>query len=169
MEFARIGQRRRSFGFALGKSQRMTSQQLSGQHIEAHALYATGRAGKATFNHFVSQAQSFENLRSLVGLQRRDAHLGHHLQHALGHALAVGGHDFFVVLEISGRHKPFASGTPQGFKGQIGIDGVGAVADQQAVMMDFASFARLQHDPDPSPFCSVEPGDGAPPRRPSGR
>ena len=37
------------------------------------------------------EADRFENLGALVALQRRDAHLGHHFEHALGDALAVRG------------------------------------------------------------------------------
>ena len=36
------------------------------------------------------EADRFEDLGTLVALQRRDAHLGHHLEHALGDALAIG-------------------------------------------------------------------------------
>ena len=35
------------------------------------------------------EADGLENLRALVALQRRDAHLGHHFEHALGDALAI--------------------------------------------------------------------------------
>ena len=80
----------------------MPAQRFLGQHVEIDALDAAGRAGEAAVDHFVVQADRLEDLRALVALQRRDAHLGHHFEHALGDALAIGVHDLVVAVARAG-------------------------------------------------------------------
>ena len=130
----------------------MPAQRFLGQHLEAHALHAAGGAGEAAVDHLVAEADRFEDLGALVGLERRDAHLGHDFEHALGHALAVRGDDLVVVRVLPRVQPAVAARLPQGLKGQVGIDRVGTVADQQAVMMDFAGLARFHQDADPRAF-----------------
>ena len=81
-----------------GIAERVPAQRFLGQHVEVDALNAAGGAGEAAVDHFVLQADGFEDLRALVALQRRDAHLGHHLEHALGHALAIRGDELVVFF-----------------------------------------------------------------------
>ena len=164
-----------------GIAERVAAQRFLGQHVEVDALDAAGGAGEAAVDHFVAQADRFEDLGALVALQRRDAHLGHHFEHALGDALAIGGHQIVIFLRdridnlrrrrpLDGRvglafatfvafdaafrplHESFAASMPKGFERQVGIDRVGPVADQQAVVVHLAGLAGLDHDADPRPL-----------------
>ena len=79
-------------------------------------------------------------------MQSGNAHLGHDLQHAFGHALLVGVHHIRIVLDVIRiRQVAIAPGIPQCLEREIGIDGVGAESHQQTVVMDFPRFARF-HD-----------------------
>ena len=51
---------------------------------------------EAQLDHFRVEPDGFEDLRTLVGLQGRDAHLGHHFQHSFGHRTLVGQDHFLV-------------------------------------------------------------------------
>ena len=71
----------------------------------------------------------------------RNAHLGHDLQYALADRLDV------VFLHIIGRKRQ-ALAQPdflQRFKGDIGVDGFGAIACKNAEMMHFACLAGFDH------------------------
>ena len=86
-------------------------------------------------------------------MQRGDAHLGHHLQHALADALAVGGNHVLVAVDVGGVVEvALLAGVPEGFKGEIGVDGVRTVADQQAVVVNLPRLAGLDNDADPGAF-----------------
>ena len=178
VELARIGQHGQPVDRLLRIAERMPPQRFFGQHVEIDALNAAGRAGEAAVDHFVLEADGFEDLRTLVALQRRDAHLGHHLEHALGDALAIRVDQIVVFLVTGSYSSPLAPASiagcslpsplwsdrsdPSGrcsrpsrrechsdFERQIRVDRVGAVADQQAMMMHFAGFARFDDDADP--------------------
>ena len=130
----------------------MPPQRLGGQDVEADALHAAGRARETAIDHFLLQSHGFENLSALVGLQRRDAHLGHDL------SACPWPRPCDSVPRLSRRRgtRPTADaprvGLPQRFEGQVGIDRIGPVADQQTVMMHFACLARFQHDADAGPL-----------------
>ena len=157
----------------------MAAERFLGKHIEIHALNAARGAGKTTSDDFVAKTDRLENLSTLVALQRGDAHLGHHFKHALGDALAIGidqiviflgnGIIVFVVgTDVDGRmeapftrfvslrarlgalQQAFAASVPERFKRQIGIDRVGTVANQQAMMVNLSRLASLDDDPDSS-------------------
>ena len=64
--------------------------------VEADAANAAGSSREAAVDDVVVDADRLENLGPLVALQGRDAHLAHHLEHALGDPLAVSGDDRFV-------------------------------------------------------------------------
>ena len=83
---------------------------------------------EAALDDFVRDAERLEDLRALVGLQRRDAHLGHDLEHALGDGLAI-------IADGVGR--PCRAGrrratVEQRLEREVRVDAVGAVADEQA-------------------------------------
>ena len=94
-------------------TERMAAQRLFFEHVEIDALHAAGRADETAVDDLGAEAECLEDLRALVGLQRRDAHLGHDLEHALGDALAVGGDDRVVVREVVRIEPPVAARLPQ--------------------------------------------------------
>ena len=148
VKFARVGQRLHFVLFAGGETQRMAAQHLLSQFIEIHPLHTAGRADEAEVNHLILQADRLKDLRALVRVQRGDAHLGHHLEHALGHALAIGGHERSVIGKLVGIAQPFAARLPQRLERHVRIDRIRAVTDEQTVMMHFAGFAGFEHEAD---------------------
>ena len=65
-----------------GEGERVQRERIGRQALKADAADAGGRAGEAGVHHGLGQAKGLENLRALVGCDRGDAHLGHHLEHA---------------------------------------------------------------------------------------
>ncbi len=116
---------------------------LPRQHIQAYALDARSRAGEVLLHQRLVQPDGFKDLRAAVALERRDAHLREDLQQALVDGL-------LVVLQglIEGQVRREAAALVQILErldGQIGIDGAGAVADQQGEVHHLARLARF-HD-----------------------
>ena len=139
VEVPGIGQRASVAARLAREAQFMAPLDLFGQHAETDPAHAALRVGEAAVDHLRSQPDRLEDLRPLVGLQGRDAHLGHHLEDALADALAVGGDHVVVgadVVEVV--HAPGAPDVPQRLEGEIGVDGVRPVADEQAVVVHFA-------------------------------
>src|SRR5690606_464620 len=143
MELARIRQGRKPILVLLGEAERVTAQHLLLEHVEADALQAAHGAGEATVDDLVVDADGLEDLRALIGLQRRDAHLRHDLEHALRDALAVRGDE--TRLDVD---EAVLARLPQRFEREIRVDAVRAVADEKAVVVHLAGFARLDEDAD---------------------
>ena len=62
---------------------------LLGDDVDADAADARRRAREVLVDEGALEADGFEHLRAAVALQRRDAHLGHHLEDALVERLDV--------------------------------------------------------------------------------
>ena len=124
----------------------MATHRLFAEHLEIHTLDPAGRAGEAIIDDLIVQAESLENLGSLVRLQRRDAHLAHDLEHPLLDRFAIRGDDLLVGPFLVER--AVLATLPQSLEGQVRIDGIRPVAGQQAEMMDLARLARLDHNAD---------------------
>uniref|UniRef100_A0A2M4B0I0 Putative secreted protein n=1 Tax=Anopheles triannulatus TaxID=58253 RepID=A0A2M4B0I0_9DIPT len=79
MELARVAQ---DLGIGMRRTvhQIVPLEPLAGQHLQTDAADARLGAAEAEIDHIRSHAHGFEDLGALVRLQRRDAHLGHHLQ-----------------------------------------------------------------------------------------
>src|SRR5262249_39674967 len=60
---------------------------LSGEHVEIDSADTRCGAREVTSHQIRGQADALENLGAAVTLQRTDAHLAHHLEHALGDGL----------------------------------------------------------------------------------
>ena len=86
------------------------------------------------------KADGLEDLGAAVALQRGDAHLRHHLQHALVERLDVLGNGLAV------RHvgeRSLSNQVVQRFERQVRIDRAGAVAKQQRHVVHFARVAAF--------------------------
>ena len=144
----KYGQRHGLCGIRVGdgEADRVAALHLVGEHVETDALHAARGARETAFDHVVGQPHRLEDLGALVRLQGGDAHLGHHFQHALANALLVGIDHVGVVRDVVCIGQvAVAARIPQRLEGEVGIDRVGAEADQQAVVMDLACLAGL-HD-----------------------
>ena len=152
MEVARVWQQRDHVLVAHGIPDLVALLHLFKQHREIDALHPAGGAHKAAIDDVIGEAHGFEDLRAFVGLQGGDAHLGHHLQHALGDSLLVGidnrggvGKGFLVQQAILQR-------LPHGFQREVGVDRVRAVTDEQAVVMHFARLTGFENDANAGAF-----------------
>ena len=111
---------------------------------QADALDAGRGPGEVLVDDRLLQADGLEDLRAVVGLDRGDAHLGHGLQDALAQGLEQVLLGLFAVdrrIDQAVDAHPFHR-----FQGQVGVDCVGAVADEQAEVHDLPRLARLHHD-----------------------
>ena len=90
------------------------------------------------------QADRVEDLRAAIGLIGRDAHLGHHLEHALADRLDVALDDF-VIVELLGQ---LGLHRDEGLEGEIGVDRLGAVAGEAGEMMHLARLAGFDDKAD---------------------
>ena len=121
-----------------------------------------GRPGKILVDHLLPQADGLENLRAAIGLDRRDAHLGHHFDHALVDRLVVA---FHRILVSDVRQQTFVNHVVQALVSEVRVNRLHAIAEQQTEMMHFARLAGLEHEPDPrartrANQMMVQPGRG---------
>ena len=140
------------FGGVLGIGNRggigrlVTSQAFDGDLAEADAFDLRGRAVKATLHEVGTEADGFEDLRALVAVEDRDAHLRHDLENALLEARMVAlqgfadGNSTELVLGIVLDHFAHA------FVGQVGTDGSAAESDQAGHLVGFARLAGVDDD-----------------------
>ena len=134
-------------GFRRGLQGKPVPQQgFPRQHIQAHALDAGGRAREVALHHRLVQADGFENLRAAVTLQGGDPHFGKDFQQPLVDGLDVVLQGF--VRSVFRREQAFGAQVSQRFKGEIGIDGAGAIPEQQREMHHLARLARLDNEGD---------------------
>ena len=117
---------------------------LLGDHVDVGAADPRRRARKILVDDVLVEADTFEDLGAAVALQRRDAHLGHHLEDALFDGLDIIGGGRWNVQTRADRQRAIICAS--GFEGQVRIDGPGAVAEQTAEVMDLARLAGFDHE-----------------------
>ena len=89
---------------------------------------------------------------SLVGLECRDPHFCHDFEHALGNTLAIRGHNLVLCGKRLWVQQAVEMCLLECFECEIRVNGSCAVTNQQAVVVDFPSFAGFHHQPDATPF-----------------
>src|SRR5205823_4933727 len=80
---------------------------LARDHVEPDALDARRGPGEVALDHLGVEADGLEDLRAPVALERRDAHLGHHLEDALVdrlHVVLDRGGGVHVLQDALGYH-----------------------------------------------------------------
>ena len=132
---------RRAGDRTLGEGCAVAHQRLLGDHVETDAADARRRSREVLVDQVLTQAHGLEHLRTVVALHRGDAHLGHHLDHALGRRLGEVRTGEFVVnvgQEVVADH------AVERLEGEVGVHHIAAVADQEREVMDLARLAGLQ-------------------------
>ena len=100
------------------------------------------------------EADGLEDLRARVAGHRRDAHLGHHLEHALAGGLDVALHRLGRIGAAEPVHARAAARRDHvldRLEGQVGVDGAGAEADEERHVVHLAGVAGLDDQADLGP------------------
>ena len=131
----------------------MAGGHLGGKHLEPDALEPAGGAGEVAVDELAGQPDGLEDLRAGVGGDRADAHLGHHLQHALAERLdevvrgLVGGDaDEVTAVDQVGRR----------LERQVRVHRGSAVAEQQRGVVHLAHVAALDDEADPGALAAAD-------------
>jgi hypothetical protein len=113
-----------------------------GDDVEADATELGRRAGEVLVDDVAVDADGLERLRGGVGGDGGDAHLAHHLRHALAECLEVVAHrsSGFDSGELA-----FADQVLDRLEREVGVDRRGAESDQHRDVVHFAGVAGL-HD-----------------------
>ena len=106
--------------------------------FQSDAADARRRVREVCVDEVPLEPDRFEDLRTSIALQCRDAHFRHDFQHTLLDGLRVMIHGLTMV---DARQQALPDHVVQRFECEIWIDRGRAVADQQAIVMDFARIA----------------------------
>ena len=130
-------------------SESMATLHFLGKYFHVDTAHSAGGTDKCNVHHFLIEPHDLKDLCALVGLQRRNTHFTHHLQHAFAYRFSVDRLNVCFrgnvadVTELS-----CTIGIPQRLERHVRVDGVNAIAHQQAMMMHFTCFSGLEHQTD---------------------
>ena len=113
---------------------------LGSEHVETHTVQLRGGSGEEAIDEVLSETHRLEDLRPGVAGHRRDPHLGHHFEHTLGACLDV------VALRgalIDLGNDAAAHHVVDRFEGEVRVDAVGAIAQQQGHVVHLAGIPAL--------------------------
>ncbi len=137
------------FGFRIGERLEgvgVFHVRFAGEHVEADAFDARSGAGEVGLDEVVVETDGFKDLRAAIALQGADAHLGEGFQQAF-----VDGLDEALFSVVGGDvvgQQAAALEVVQRFDGEIGVDGAGAVSDEEGEVHDFARLAAFDDEGD---------------------
>ena len=127
---------------ALGVSAVMPQRHFAGDHVDADTTDARSGPGKILVDKFLRQADGLENLGATIRLNRRDAHLREHLEHAFVQRLDV---ILDRLLMVRAAQEPLTDHVIQRLEGQVRVDRAGAVPQQQRQVMNFTRLAGFDY------------------------
>ena len=131
---------------ALGIGRPVAQEHLLGDHVEPDAAHAGGRPGEVVVDHVLAEAKRLKHLSAAVALDRGDAHLGHHLHHALGGGL----HEVRAGLGVvDAGEVTLTDHVVDRLEGDIRVHRAAAVADQQGEVVHLARLAGLEDQRNP--------------------
>ena len=122
----------------------MAAHRLLGDLVEPDALDRRHGPGEVLVEEDAVEPDGIEDLRAAIGLERADAHLGHHLQDALADGVGV------VLAHLGGRKLDagILADLLQGLERHVGIDRLGAVAREQTEIVQLPRLAGLDDETD---------------------
>ena len=131
---------------AVGRiGRQMPPADLLGQLGQPDAAQLAGRSGEVAVDQIAGQAERLEDLGAGVGGDGRDAHLAHHLEHALAQRLDDVRDG---LLRLDAGVDTAASQVLGRLDRQVRVHRRRAVADQQRDVMHLADVAGLDHQAD---------------------
>ena len=128
-----------------GYADRVPSGDLVGQHVEPDPAEPAHRPGEVLVDELPPEADRLEHLGTRVGRDGGDAHLRHHLEHALARGLDVVLHG---LVRVDAGQAALDDQVLDGLEREVRVDRARAVADEQRHVMHLARIARLDHEPD---------------------
>jgi hypothetical protein len=123
---------------------------LAREHVQADALNARRGPREVALDQIGVEADGLEDLRAPVALERRDPHLGHHLEDALVDGLAVV---LDRLVAVDALDDALGGEVAERLVGEVGIHGGGAVAEEEAEVLHLARLPRLDHEARPASAC----------------
>src|SRR5207249_5306647 len=111
--------------------------------VDADAADAGSRPREVAIHERRIEADGLENLRAAIALERRDAHLGHHLEDALVERSNVILHRLLVR---DTDEQPLLNHVVERLEREIRVDDARAVPEQQRAVMHLARVARLDDE-----------------------
>jgi hypothetical protein len=142
---------------------RVAVERLDGDRRQADAADAGGGAGEVALHHGAVEADRLEDLRAVVGLDRRDPHLGDRLEQPLAERLDDVA--LRVVDVVDARHPARGDELAERLEHEVRVHRARAVADERREVVDLARLARLEDQARPAGGCPPARGGGAPRRR----
>eukprot|EP01136_Pigoraptor_vietnamica_P023733 Opistho-1_new@6558 len=123
-------------------------ERLPRNYRKVDAADARRRPRKAPVHHLAPNADGLEYLRALVPLQRRNAHLGHHLEHARLHRLDVVLLGDLRRQSLGHLRAPLRDDALGNFVHEVRAHGVRAKPNQRAVVVHLSRLTRLDNKAD---------------------
>ena len=114
---------------------------LGGDLAQADALDPASGAGEVVGDKIAGQADGVEDLGAAIGLIGGDAHFGHDLEQTLLHRLDIAPVQFGLAEAL----RQLGPQGGEGVEGQVGVDGLGAIAGQHRKMVDLPRRPGLDH------------------------
>ena len=137
---------------AIGECLAVADEAFLGDLLDVGSFATAGGTGEVLVHQLGVEADRFENLRAAIRGNRRDAHLGHRLDHALDRTFEEVV-DRLVEVDV---HHLVRDHLVDRVEGHVGVDRVGAEADERREVVDFAGFAGFEHDGN---FCACARAD----------
>ena len=110
--------------------------------LDVEAAHARRGAREVTVNELVGKADDLEDLRGVVALHRRDAHLGHDRGDARGHGAVIVG-DGLIAGKVD---RTLGHEVTDALVRHIGVDAARGVAHEAGEVVRADGVAGLHHD-----------------------
>ena len=150
------------FGRVLRIGAAVSQLDLLGDHVQSDSAELAGRAGEVFVDHVAVQADRLESLCGGVGRDGGDAHLAHHLHHALAERLEVVAHR---RGGLDAGELTLADQVLDRLERQVRVDRGGAESDEHGDVVHLAGVTAFDHQRDGGAFLGahqmvVHRGDG---------
>ncbi|GJD02058.1 hypothetical protein ColKHC_10883 [Colletotrichum higginsianum] len=141
---AGFGQAADTNGVAGGEATLVEAEAVLSNGFEGGALDTRGGTPEATLDDSLIEAESFENLGTLVGSKSRDTHLAHDLEDAtVARVLVVVNQSIVRKLLLD---ELLAVQLQNALHGEVGVDGIGTVTEEDTHVVNLAGLGSLDNN-----------------------
>ena len=124
------------------KRRRVQGVRIAGDIFQRDAAHPAHGPGEIPVDHLFRDPHRLEDLGSLVGLDRGDAHLGRDLHDAVEYRMGVVIHRRIIILV----QQSLFNELPDGLQRQVRVHRTGPVSEQRCKMMDLPWLSGLQDE-----------------------